>query len=269
MMEHLPFVEVMETAEAVADRACAVVMQTLRTTGVTTLGLATGSTMLPLYARLVEACRAEKISFRNAFSFNLDEYVGISRDDPGSFHAYMQAHLFALIDIARGRTHIPDGNARDIAAEARRYEALISAAGGIELQLLGIGGNGHIGYNEPGSAFSSRTRVVELEEATRRANAGGFPGRALAPARAITMGIGTILEARHILLLATGSEKAAAIAAAIEGPLTPACPASALRLHRQVHVVCDAAAAAKLGGRPDNDNDERRDAGLRQREGLS
>jgi glucosamine-6-phosphate deaminase len=269
MMEHAPLVEVLDTAEAVAERASAVVAQTLRTTGVTTLGLATGATMLPLYALLVEATRVQKISFRNAFSFNLDEYVGISRDDPGSFHCYMQQHLFGHIDIAPGRTHIPDGCARDIAAEARRYEALISAAGGIELQLLGIGANGHIGYNEPGSALTSRTRVVELDEATRRANAGGFPGRAMAPERAITMGIGTILEARHILLVATGAEKAAAIAAAIEGPLTTACPASALRLHRQVHVMCDRAAAAGLEGRPDNDNHARPDDGRQRREGSS
>jgi glucosamine-6-phosphate deaminase len=157
----------------------------------------------------------------------------------------MREQLFAHIDIESGRTHIPDGFARDIAAEAARYEAVIEAAGGIDLQLLGIGANGHIGFNEPGSDFSSRSREIELDEATRLANAGDFPGRAV-PECAITMGIATILEARRIVLLATGREKAAAIAAAIEGPLTTDCPASALRLHRDVHVICDEAAAGKL-----------------------
>jgi glucosamine-6-phosphate deaminase len=157
----------------------------------------------------------------------------------------MREQLFAHVDIEPRRTHIPDGTARDIAAEAARYEARIQAAGGIDLQLLGIGANGHIGFNEPGSDFSSRTREVELDEATRLDNAGHFPDRAV-PERAITMGIATILEARRIVLLATGKEKAAAIAAAIEGPLTTDCPASALRLHREVHVICDEAAAARL-----------------------
>ena len=221
------------------------VMQTLRTTGVTTLGLATGATMTPLYARLVDACRAGHLVPQWPSSFNLDEYVGIPRNAPGSFHSYMQQHLFAQVDIAQGRMHVPDGGARDLDAEARRYEALIKAAGGIELQLLGIGANGHIGYNEPGSAFDSRTRVVRLEGATRRANAGGFPGEDMAPEVAITMGVGTILDARRILLMAMGREKAAAIAAALEGPLTTECPASALRLHPRVHVICDRAAAAR------------------------
>jgi glucosamine-6-phosphate deaminase len=247
-----PRIEVMDTADAVAERAAALVIATLHSTGVTTLGLATGATMAPLYARLVAAHRAGAISFRNAFSFNLDEYVGVAPGSPGSFRAFMQRHLFEQIDIEPGRTHIPDGTARNLAAEARRYEALIAAAGGIELQLLGIGANGHIGFNEPGSDFSSRTREVRLDEATRLGNAGSFPDSASAPERAITMGIATILEARGILLLATGREKAAAIAAAIEGPLTTACPASALRQHGNVQILCDEAAASALARRPDN-----------------
>jgi glucosamine-6-phosphate deaminase len=247
-----PRIELLGTADAVAERAAHLVIATLRRTGVTTLGLATGSTMAPLYARLVAANRAGEISFRNTFSFNLDEYVGVPANSPGSFRAFMQRHLFGQIDIEPARTHLPDGTARNMVAEARRYEALIAAAGGIELQLLGIGANGHIGFNEPGSEFSSRTRDVRLDEATRLGHAGQFPDRDSAPERAITMGIGTILEARGILLLATGTEKAAAIAAAVEGPLTTACPASALRLHGNVQILCDEAAASALARRPGN-----------------
>jgi glucosamine-6-phosphate deaminase len=250
MKQHTPHIEIVGDAEAVAERAASLVIATLRRAEVTRLGLATGATMAPLYARLVEACRTGSVSFRNASSFNLDEYIGVAPEQPGSFHAFMQQHLLRFIDIAPARTRIPDGSARDIAAEAARYEALIKAAGGIDLQLLGIGANGHIGFNEPGSDFSSRTREIKLDEATRRGNAGNFPDAAFVPERAITMGIATILEARSILLLATGTEKAAAIAAAIEGPLTTACPASALRLHRDVHILCDRAAAAALVHRP-------------------
>jgi glucosamine-6-phosphate deaminase len=264
MNEPRPTIEVLDSASEVADRAASIVSETLRSHSAPSLGLATGGTMAPLYARLVASARAGEISFRHASSFNLDEYVGIPRDAPGSFYTYMQQHLFAQVDMVPERAHIPDGSARDIDAEARRYEALIAAAGGIELQLLGIGGNGHIGYNEPGTAFSSRAHVVRLEEATRRINASGFPGQAMAPEYAITMGIATILDARRILLMATGGEKAAAIAAAIEGPLTTACPASALRLHRHVHVLCDREAAAGLKGRSGRDHD----AGNRSETGL-
>ena len=153
-----------------------------------------------------------------------------------------------------GRARIPDGMAGDIAAEAARYEALIAAAGGIDLLLLGIGANGHIGFNEPGSDFESRTREIRLDETTRLANARNCPYPASVPERAITMGIATILEARSILLIATGPEKAAAVAAAIDGPIAPACPASALRLHDNVHILCDEAAAAAIANQPHNNN---------------
>jgi glucosamine-6-phosphate deaminase len=246
MKFYTPQIEIVGDADAVAERAAARVIATLRRPEVTTLGLATGATMAPLYALLVAANRAGVVSFKTACSFNLDDYVGVAPTSPGSFHAFMQKHLFEHIDIKPGRAHIPDGTAPDIAAEAARYEALIKAAGGIDLQLLGIGANGHIGFNEPGSGFSSRTREVTLDEATRLGNAGSFPDAAV-PKRAITMGIATILKARSIVLLATGREKAAAVAAAIEGPLTPACPASALRLHGGVHILCDEAAASALG----------------------
>jgi glucosamine-6-phosphate deaminase len=250
MRFYAPQIDVMGDADAVAAHAALLVKAALRRAGMTTLGLATGSTMAPLYACLVAAHRAGKVSFRSAVSFNLDDYVGVAPQSPGSFHATMQRQLFAHIDIAPGRTHLPNGMAHNLAAEAARYEALITDAGGIDLQLLGIGANGHIGFNEPGSDFASRTRVVKLDDATRLANAGNFPDRISAPERAITMGIATILEARQIVLLATGADKAAAMAAAIDGPLTRYCPASALRLHGNVHVVCDQAAASALAHRP-------------------
>jgi glucosamine-6-phosphate deaminase len=169
----------------------------------------------------------------------------------------MREHLFGHVDIEAGRAKIPNGMAENVAAEAASYEEQIAAAGGIDLLLLGIGANGHIGFNEPGSNFASRTREVVLDEATRTANAGGSPDPASVPRRAITMGIATILEARNILLVATGSEKAAAVAAAIEGPIGPACPASALRLHRNVDILSDEQAAAALAIRPQNKNRRR------------
>ncbi|HWL21681.1 MAG TPA: glucosamine-6-phosphate deaminase [Bradyrhizobium sp.] len=252
MRQHAPQIEIVGNASAVAERAAARVVTRLRDRHAVALGFATGATMRPVYARLVAAARAGDVSFRAVSSFNLDEYVGVAPQSPGSFHAYMQEHLFRHVDMEAGRARVPDGMAGDIASEAARYEALIAAAGGIDLLLLGIGANGHIGFNEPGSDFTSRTREIRLDEATRIANARNFPYPASVPERAITMGIATILEARSILLIATGSEKAAAVAAAIDGPIGPACPASALRLHDNVHILCDEGAAAALANRPHN-----------------
>jgi len=257
MKEYSPRIEVVGNASAVAERAAAFVVARLRDRQPITLGLATGATMTPLYARLVAATRAGLISFRAASSFNLDEYVGVAPQSRGSFHAYMQEHLFRHVDMPAERARIPDGMANEVAAEAARYEAQIAAAGGIDLLLLGIGANGHIGFNEPGSDFASRTREIRLDEATRIANAGNFLDRASVPRRAITMGIATILDARRILLIATGPEKAAAVAAAIEGPIGSACPASALRLHGNVDVLCDEPAAAALATRPHTNNRRR------------
>ncbi|WP_234680964.1 glucosamine-6-phosphate deaminase [Bradyrhizobium monzae] len=257
MTEYPPRIEIVGNADAVAERAAAIVGIQLRNRRPITLGLATGATMTPLYARLVAATRAGLISFHAASSFNLDEYVGVAPRSPGSFHAYMQEHLFRHVDMPAERAQIPDGMVNDVASEAARYEAQIAAAGGIDLLLLGIGTNGHIGFNEPGSDFASRTREIRLDEATRTANAGSFLDLTSVPRRAITMGIATILDAKRILLIATGPEKAAAVAAAIEGPIGTDCPASALRLHGNVDVLCDESAAAALVNRP-HTNDRRR-----------
>jgi glucosamine-6-phosphate deaminase len=208
------------------------------------LGLATGETMRPVYDRLA-AMNGRGLSFAGVTCFNLDEYAGLGPDHPGSFASYMRTLFYDRVDIREGARHIPVGTGWDDAA-ATRYELAIRAAGGIDLQILGIGRNGHIGFNEPGSAFTSRTRSVDLAPSTRADNASAFGEIEAVPMRAITMGIATILETRAIVAVATGPAKAEAIRDAIEGPIAAACPASALRLHGRVEVVCDASAAALL-----------------------
>lgn len=210
------------------------------------LGLATGRTMEHVYARLV----ASGVSFARCTTFNLDEYVGLPPGDSNSYAHYMHEHLFGRVDIDRSRTHLPDGMAADLRAAARDYEARIVAAGGIDLQLLGIGEAGHIGFNEPLSAIRSRTRDKMLTPLTRQQNAGMFGGDPeLVPARALTMGVGTILDARELILLASGAAKAQIVARAVEGPLTASVSASAIQLHGNCKVVVDSEAAAALSGR--------------------
>ena len=213
------------------------------------LGLATGRTMERVYACLVERHRAHGLDFSRCRTFNLDEYIGIPAEHPGSYRTYMDQHLFRHVNLAPDSTRLPHGMAADLGAECRQYEARIREAGGIDLQLLGLGGDGHIGFNEPLSALLSRTREKALTPATRLQNApmfGGDPGRV--PPRAITMGVGTILDSRRCLLLATGPEKAAILARAVEGPITSMVTASALQLHPRCQVVADTAAAVELQG---------------------
>ncbi|WP_370162676.1 glucosamine-6-phosphate deaminase [Limimaricola soesokkakensis] len=210
------------------------------------LGLATGGTMEPVYDGLVQRAKAGEISLARATSFNLDEYVGLSPEHPQSYHRFMQDRLFRPLALDPARTHLSRGDAADPVAEAARYDAAIAAAGGIDLQLLGIGGNGHIGFNEPSSSLASPTRVKTLARATRDANARFFGASEPIPRFAITMGIATILRSRHAVLLATGAQKAEAVAAMVEGPLSARCPASALQMHPRATVVLDAEAAAGL-----------------------
>ena len=209
------------------------------------VGLATGGTMEPLYAALVAEHRAGRLSFAGVTTFNLDEYIGVPPDHPASYHYFMRQHLFDRVDIRPERTHLPRG-CGNLEAECQRYEEAIAAAGGIDLQLLGIGTDGHIGFNEPGSSLASRTRVKTLARQTRRDNARFFDSPEAVPKTAVTMGVATILDARAILLLATGRGKADAVAAAVEGPVTAAVTASALQLHPRVTLVLDDAAAARL-----------------------
>ena len=237
---------ILPDAAVAAAHAADIVARTLQAKPDAVLGLATGGTMQPVYAELVRRHRAGHLSFARAASFNLDEYVGLSRDHPGSYHSAMASALFDLTDLRPQATRLPCGDAPDPMAEAEAYETRITDAGGIDLQLMGIGINGHIGFNEPGSALTSQSRVVPLAPETRAANRRYFDHDADVPTQAITMGIATILSARACLLLATGAAKAQAVANMAMGEIGPACPASALRLHGDATVLLDPAAAALL-----------------------
>ncbi len=214
------------------------------------LGCATGATMEGIYAELVRLHREEGLSFDRAATFNLDEYVGLSPSDERSYHHYMRRHLFDLVDLRATNTHLPDGTAGDLGSEARAYEASIELAGGIDLQLLGLGRSGHIGFNEPLSALMSRTRHIALTPTTRQQNAPMFGGEPEGvPERALTMGVGTILDARELLMVVTGERKADVLARATEGPITSMISATALQLHAHCVVIADEAAASLLEGR--------------------
>ena len=230
---------VFDTPAAAAEEAASRIAAAVRDRPDIVLGLATGNTMLGVYDHLAARHR-EGLSLARATAFNLDEYVGLAPGHPAGFAAYMARHLGERTDLPASRMHLPDP------ADPAAFEEAIGGAGGIGLQLLGIGRNGHIGFNEPGTPPDSRTRVVTLSAGTRRANAGDFPAGEAVPPRAVTMGVATILEASEIVLLATGAAKAPALAHALAGPVGPEVPASFLRRHRALTVLCDAAAAAGL-----------------------
>jgi len=210
------------------------------------LGLATGGTPVAAYRELVRMHREQGLDFSELTSFNLDEYIGIGPEHPQSFRYFMQQHLFDHVNVTPSQTHVPDGRGTDVEANARRYEDEIRAAGGIDLQLLGIGTNGHIAFNEPGSPASSRTRAIELTTETIQANSRFFDSIDQVPKHAITMGIGTILESKRILLMATGEGKADTIERAIHGDADPSHPASLLQRHDEVTYVLDEAAAKRI-----------------------
>jgi glucosamine-6-phosphate deaminase len=213
------------------------------------LGLATGRTMEAVYRELIRMHKEEHLDFSLCRTFNLDEYVGLGPDHPGSYRYFMNTHLFDHINIDKRNTHIPDGTAKDGGAECRHYEEAIRECGGIDLQLLGIGEAGHIGFNEPLSALMSRTREKALSPKTISQNAPMFGSPDQMPRRGMTMGVGTILDSRHCLLLATGKAKADVIARAVEGPITSMISASALQLHSHCRVVVDEEASEKLQSR--------------------
>ncbi|MBM3861482.1 MAG: glucosamine-6-phosphate deaminase [Verrucomicrobia bacterium] len=213
------------------------------------LGLATGGTMEKVYDDLARRHREEKLDFSLCRTFNLDEYIGLAPDDPRSYRAYMNRQLFGRVNIDPRNTHLPNGMARDLHAECRHYEHLIHDCGGIDLQLLGIGRSGHIGFNEPLSALRSRTREKALAPTTIEQNAIYFDNDpAKVPKRAITMGVGTILDAHRCIVLVTGKAKADIVAKAVEGPITAMVTASVLQLHARCTVVVDETAAGKLQG---------------------
>ncbi|UTW12837.1 glucosamine-6-phosphate deaminase [Marinobacterium rhizophilum] len=230
-----------EVARLGADQLSAL----MRTRPGAVLGLATGNTPIALYDELIRRYRDGQLSFAQARSFNLDEYVGLAPGHRQSYRHFMNQHLFNHIDIPLAQTWVPDGLG-DPETVGEAYEALIDAAGGIDLQVLGIGRNGHIGFNEPSSSLGSRTRIKTLAPQTLADNSRFFSPDEFQPSLAITMGIGTILRSRKALLLATGESKADAVQAMIEGPVTASCPASALQLHPCALVIVDSAAGARL-----------------------
>ena len=236
---------VVATADAACLRAARIVGRLLRAKPDAALALPTGSTPRGIYAELVRQHRDEGLSFARATAFNLDEYVGIPPDHPGSFRRAMHEALYRHVDLSPDRAHAPDGQAADLAAACAGYEAAIAAAGGLDLALLGLGTDGHIAFNEPTSSFGSRTRLKTLTDETRAANRATF-GADRVPHHALTVGIATILSARRCLLVAFGAAKAAAVAKMVEGPLAALVPASALQLHPQATVIVDEAAAEGL-----------------------
>jgi len=233
---------IQSTAEAATDVAARIIARQLRKKPGSVLGLATGSTPLRLYQILI----GMKLDWSRAITFNLDEYIGLPREHPQSYHSFMWENLFRHVNIRPENVHIPDGNAPDVPAFCAAYEASIRAAGGIDIQVLGIGTDGHIGFNEPTSSLASRTRIKTLTPQTRRDNARFFGSENQVPFHVITMGIGTIMEARQNLLLAFGGNKAEAVAGAVEGPITSINPASILQLHPVAKACLDEPAASKL-----------------------
>ena len=211
------------------------------------LGLATGSTPIGLYKALVKMHIEKGLDFAKVTTFNLDEYIGIPIDHPQSYHTFMLKHFFDHVNIPSENQHIPQNTAENHEAFCASYEEAIARAGGIDIQVLGIGTDGHIGFNEAGSSLSSRTRIKTLSESTLMANAMHFEGDVNAvPEMAITMGIGSIMDAKHCLILASGASKSGAIAKAVEGPITAMAPASILQMHPKTTVIIDEAAASKL-----------------------
>jgi glucosamine-6-phosphate deaminase len=234
--------EVVDDYAAMSRKASSLLLTAVRENPETVLGLPTGRTPEGMYSQIVAECGRTYHCFSRAATFNLDEYAGVPRDHPGSYHTYMRMRLFRHVDIDPARVHIPNGLAEDLVAECEQYERAIVAAGGLDLTFLGLGTNGHIGFNEPGSPLDSRTRVVTLSESTHRANAPYFPDGHV-PGQALTMGIGTILESRTIYLLASGEKKAEAIRRLARDEPDLEFPASALLRHPNVTVIADRAAA--------------------------
>lgn len=239
-------VEVVKDYDAVSERAAEIVAAQIRRKPDSVVGFATGSTPLGLYRCLVQLYREKGLDFSKVTTFNLDEYVGLPPSHPQSYHHFMWQNLFSHVNVDEAKVYIPHGMADDIDYFCEWYEKQITRAGGIDLQILGIGANGHLAFNEPGSSLGSRTRIKTLTLNTVRDNARFFERDEAVPRFAITMGIGTIMEARKLLLVASGQAKAEAIQATLEGPITAMVPATIVQLHRYAHVIIDEAAASRL-----------------------
>ncbi len=261
-------VVVLPTADDVSRRAAEVIVGIVQKKSNAVLGLATGGTPLGTYRELINAYQSEKIFFREVTTFNLDEYVGLGPEHPQSYRSFMRQHLFCQADFDEVKCHVPDGLASDYEKYCESYEQKIRDAGGIDLQLLGIGTDGHIAFNEPGSSLASRMRLKGLTKETRVDNSRFFSAGEEVPYLAVTMGVGTILEARQILLLATGANKSNAVKAFIEGPVTAQVTASALQLHPEVTVLLDETAAGELQRREYYDEVERIQLQVEQRQSI-
>lgn len=238
---------IFDDAQQVADNAAQWVAELINKKSNPVLGLATGSTPISLYQQLVLKYQAGDISFKNTTSFNLDEYLGIDEDNSQSYRHFMNENLFNHVDINKAKTYLPAcSQGENPREQGLRYEEMIKSAGGIDLQILGIGANGHIGFNEPTSSLASRTRIKTLTQQTLSDNSRLFRADEFQPTLAMTMGIATILDARYVLLMATGENKAKAVKDMVTGSLSAMCPASALQMHENAIVVLDKAAASLL-----------------------
>jgi glucosamine-6-phosphate deaminase len=211
-----------------------------------TLCLATGQTPIGLYQKLVQAYENKQVSFEHVTTYNIDEYAGLGKNHPQSFYSFMKTHLFSRVDLSEERIHIPNGMVNDLEEEALRYETLINHAGQMDVQILSIGLNGHIGFNEPGHKLHTETHVVTLTEETRHVNSKVFPSLSEVPKQAITMGLGPMMKAKKIVFIAKGGDKAAILKRAFNGPIDPMVPGSLLQLHPNLEVYLDVEAATYL-----------------------
>jgi len=237
---------VKENYEEMSKLAAQLIAEVIRKKPRAVLGLATGSTPVGTYRELIRMHKREGLDFSQVVTFNLDEYIGLPPEHDQSYYYFMQENLFKHINIPAGNTNLPPGTEEDLVAACERYEKAIQEAGGIDIQLLGIGANGHIAFNEPGSSLGSRTRVKTLDENTIQNNSRFFARIEDVPRYAVTMGIGTIMESRRIVLLANGTNKAHAISITVEGPVTALVPATIVQLHAHATIIVDRDAASKL-----------------------
>lgn len=235
------FIKVKDYAE-MSEKACELFMRRIEHLEEPTIGLATGSTPEGLYRLFIEKHKKGLLDFSKIRTFNLDEYVGLDDEDANSYHYFMNDKLFNHVDIPVNNIYLPSGVAEDMEKECRDYEAQIKAAGGIDVQLLGIGKNGHIGFNEPGTSFDSRTHIVDLDQSTIEANSRYFPSIEAVPTKAITMGVGTILDSAEIIMIISGESKRDAVKQLMSGKVSEDIPASALYNHRNATVIIDEAA---------------------------
>lgn len=239
-------IQVVKDYQEMSDKAAKYIAEKVRRFAGIKLGLATGGTPEGTYQNLIQDYQVNATSYQNVTTFNLDEYIGLSGDHPNSYRFYMNDQFFNHIDIDKNNTHVPKGDSGDSEKECERYEKLLADHGGIDLQILGIGKNGHIAFNEPGTSFQSKTHVVPLTASTREANARYFNSFDEVPAHAITMGIGTIMKSKEILLLISGEAKKDAFSRLMHGEVDESFPASILLQHPNVTIIADEAAASKL-----------------------